>query len=203
MRETPLRSAGRLSDRDGVIHRKRARPSDHQERCDCQHQQVILKALAFLRAAPVHEESEGAMHGRNRDQHVYGNSECGYSCKESQDKPQPTEELRRDCQECKWSRDVHGAGEKAHCAGEAVASEPAQHFLCSVREKDNSCYQSQYCRRGAVIRIKKFAKHACSPLVLSALPGPTLPSVSIIQIQYPHINILFIEASAIARAPVD
>jgi hypothetical protein len=59
---------------------------------------------------------------------------------------------------------VHGACEEAHRAGEAQSSKPAEHFLCSVRERNNPQHQSENGRRGAVIRGKKFTNHVCSLL---------------------------------------
>ncbi len=112
------------------------------------------------------------MHSRNRHQHVHGNSERGYSSKESKDEPDPTEELRRNCQECERRRNVHGAGEVAHGTGEAVASEPAQHFLRPVCEKDNSSHQSQNRRRAVIVCINQFAKHPCISFGIGCLARP-------------------------------
>ncbi len=50
---------------------RRHRPPDHQKCSHRDHQQVVLEAPTFLSAAPIHEESEGAMHGHNRNYHVY------------------------------------------------------------------------------------------------------------------------------------
>ena len=126
-------------------------PPDHQKHSHREDQQVILEALAFLSARPIHEESEGAMHGHNRNDHVYADSERCDSGEESQDEPESTEELRHDRQEGERSRDVQHAGKEAHGGGKPVASEPAQHLLRAVREKDNSQHQSQNRRCGVVI----------------------------------------------------
>lgn len=64
---------------------------------------MILKAFAFLSATPIHEKSEGHMHSRNCDQHGHGDWERGYTSKESEDGPQPAEELR-------LARKASGAG---------------------------------------------------------------------------------------------
>ena len=60
---------------------------------------MILEALAFLRAAPIHEKPEGAMHHCNGHHHIDRNAERGDSSKESQNQSQAAEKLGRDRQE--------------------------------------------------------------------------------------------------------
>src|SRR5712692_1369705 len=149
MRHTRLRPRRGTED---AINRKSTRPSDHEKSHNCEYQQVKLKSLALLSAGPVHEEAEGTMHSHNCNQHVHANSERGDSGQESEHEPHPPEELGRDCQEGQWSWNMHHASEEIHRTCEPEASEPTQHLLRTVREKDSTQHQSQNQRRGAVIR---------------------------------------------------
>src|SRR4029077_6116723 len=129
----------------------RACPTDHQEHCYGQRQQVILEAFAFLSASPIHEESEGLMYHLNRDHHHYPNAERRDSSQKSQNQAYPAEELGSDRQEGEQRCHVQHSREETHSSGETEPSKPPQHLLCAVREKDNSQRQSQDSRRRAVI----------------------------------------------------
>src|SRR4029077_16074067 len=97
-----------------------------------------FKSLPFLGAGPIHEEAEGKMDCHNCNQHVYTNSESRDSGQESEDEPDPTEELGRDCQEGQRSWNMRHASKETHRTCEPETAKPTQHLLRAVREEDNS-----------------------------------------------------------------
>jgi len=128
------------------------RSTENKESHHREYQQVKLKSLALLSAGPVHKKAETMMYSQNCDQHVYTDSERRDSGQESEDEPDPPEELGSDGQEGQWSWNMRHASEEIHRSGESEASEPTQHLLRTVREEDNTQHQSQNRRGDAVIR---------------------------------------------------
>jgi hypothetical protein len=72
---------------------------DHKERSDSERKQVILKAFTLLRAGPIHEEPERAMHHGNGDYHIHCDPERGDSGEEPQNQSQTAKKLSGDREE--------------------------------------------------------------------------------------------------------
>jgi len=110
-----------------------------------------LVALTLLRSCPIHKETEVMMDQCYGHEHIGKDSECRDSGQESENEAQPAKEFcsNRQKREQRWN--VHGAGEKAHRAGEAVSAKPAQHFLRPMRAKDHAEHQSKNSGRSVVI----------------------------------------------------
>jgi len=118
-------------------------------------QQVIFKALAFLVAKPVHEKTAGGVGGQDGDDHVGGDAESSHAAEQSANQPQRAGELRKNREERKHCGDVHGAREKVHRAAEAVAAEPAEHFLRAVRKHHDAEHEPRDERRGTVVGFEE------------------------------------------------
>src|SRR4029077_20412276 len=78
---------------------------------------------------------------------------------QSEDETQSAEEFRGDGQKREYGRNVQDSREEAHRAGEAVATEPPQHFLGAVGEEDHSEHQSKNSRSNVVVGGNQFTKH--------------------------------------------
>ena len=60
---------------------------------------MIFKAFALLRAGPIHEEPERAMHQGNGDYHIHRDPERGDSGEEPQNQSQTAKKLGGDREE--------------------------------------------------------------------------------------------------------
>ena len=110
-----------------------------------------LVALTLLRSCPVHKETEVMMDQCYGHEHIGKNSKCRHSSQESENEAQPAKEFCSNRQKPEQHWNVHGPGEKAQRAGEAVSTKPAQHFLGPMREEDHAEHQ---------------AKNSCSSIVI-------------------------------------
>ena len=73
------------------------------------------------------------MHGHDGDKHDACDAECGDASQESDGKPERAKEFRGDRQEGEDRRNT-GARKILHGAFKAVAAEPTERFLNTVRE---------------------------------------------------------------------
>jgi hypothetical protein len=78
-----------------------------------------LVALTLLRSCPIHEETEVVMDHRYGHDHIAKDSECRDSGQEPENEAQPAKEFCSNRQKCEQRRNVQGAGEESHHAGEA------------------------------------------------------------------------------------
>ena len=77
------------------------------------------------------------MDHRNRNQHVAKDAKGRNASEQSEDEAQPAEEFRRNGQNRERCRNMQHAGEKAHCAREAVSTEPPERLLGPMGEEDH------------------------------------------------------------------
>jgi hypothetical protein len=119
-----LRGEGQQS-----IHGSCTCTANHQNDRHRQRQEVELKTFSLLSPHPVHEEAKLVMDHRDRYEHVAKDSKRGNAGEQAEDETQSPEEFRGNSQKCEWGRNVHHAGEEAHCAGESVSTEPSEHLL--------------------------------------------------------------------------
>src|SRR2546430_12674891 len=120
---------------------------------------MVLITFPLLRSSPVHPESELSMnHGDSHD-HVAKHSNGRDAGEQSKDKTHSPEEFRGDGQKCKYGRDVQYSREETHRAGEAISTEPSEHFLGTVGEKNHSKHQSKNSRCNVVVSGSQFSKH--------------------------------------------
>src|SRR6266849_3362463 len=120
---------------------------------------MVLITFPLLRSSPVHPEAELTMnHGDGHD-HVAKHSKGRDAGEQSKDKTQSAEEFRGDGQKCKYGRDVQHSREETHRAGEAISTEPSEHFLGTVGEEDHSKHQSKNSRCNVVVSGNQFTKH--------------------------------------------
>src|SRR5579872_3259991 len=152
---------------DAVLRRGRQEAIDgsctcsanHQKDRNRQRQKVELKAFSLLRPRPVHKEAELVMDHCDRYEHVAKDSKRGNAGKQAEDETQSPEKFRGNGQKCERGRDVHHAGEEAHCAGESVSTEPSEHLLGAVSEEDNPQHQSKNRCGSVVVRRYEFTSH--------------------------------------------
>lgn len=78
------------------------------------------------------------MNHRNGHEHVAENSKGRNPCEQPEDKTQSAEDFRGNSQKCEYGRNVQDSREEAHRAGEAISTEPSEHFLRAVGEEDHS-----------------------------------------------------------------
>ena len=93
-------------------------------------------------------------HGDGHD-HVAKDSKGCNARNQPDNEPQPAKELGGSGQKCEYGRDVQHSREESHRAGEAISTEPPEHFLSTVGEEDHSQHQSKNSRGGIVIGDKQ------------------------------------------------
>src|SRR5712692_6333810 len=120
---------------------------------------MVLITFPLLRSSPVHPEAELTMNHGDRHEHVAKHSKGGNPSEQSDDKTQSTQEFRGDGQKREYRRNVEDSREKAHRAGEAISTEPSEHFLGTVGEEDHSKHQPKNSRCNVVVSGNQFTKH--------------------------------------------
>src|SRR5712692_639779 len=120
---------------------------------------MVLITFPLLRSSPVHPEAELTMNHGDRHEHVAKHSKGGNPSEQSDDKTQSTQEFRGDGQKREYRRNVEDSREKAHRAGEAISTEPSEHFLGTVGEENHSKHQSKNSRCNVVVSGNQFSKH--------------------------------------------
>jgi len=130
---------------DGPINRCFSCPIDHYDDREADGQDVILDAFTLLISVPVHEEAVGRVDREDCDHHVGKDPECGDPAQATEDQSQRAGKFSSNCQKCQRGWDVHHPSEEPHGPSKAVATEPTEDLLGTMREHDNAKRESSQC----------------------------------------------------------
>lgn len=98
---------------------------------------MVLEAFACLVAVPVHEEAVGGVSHEHCNCHGNSDTEGGDAAEGSGEEGDGSDGFGDDGEGGEECGDAHVFGEEAHGAAKAVAAEPAEELLGSVREDDD------------------------------------------------------------------
>src|SRR5882724_6366708 len=150
-------SSNKRSSSDERVDRPRAGAVDDQRDRRAKREEVVLHALAVLRARPVHKEAV-LLVNEDRHEHDDRDAERCDAREQADRQAERAEKFGNHGKECKSRREA-GLREVRHGAPEAVTAEPSERLLRAVWEHHNGKGQPEDQWNNATIRRDEPVDH--------------------------------------------